>query len=92
MNLHSFIDFNIMSNDQKILLKDGLVLTYKNKEPGPHAFQADVLIENGRIKAVEPNIQASGPGIEVFDCSGKWITPGQIDTHRYKIIAKCPRI
>ena len=41
---------------------------------------ADVLIEKGRITAVEPNI-APGDGVETLDVSGMVVAPGLIDVH-----------
>ncbi len=41
---------------------------------------ADVLIEKGRIAAVEPNI-AAGDGLETLDVSGMVVAPGLIDVH-----------
>ncbi len=41
---------------------------------------ADVLIEKGRITAVEPNI-AAGDGVETLDVSGMVVAPGLIDVH-----------
>ncbi|MCS7034390.1 MAG: amidohydrolase family protein, partial [Phycisphaerae bacterium] len=44
--------------------------------------QGDVLIENGRIKAVGRSLNAP-PGAEVVDCSGRHLTPGIIDCHSH---------
>ncbi|MCI8541350.1 MAG: amidohydrolase family protein [Erysipelotrichaceae bacterium] len=41
----------------------------------------DVLIENGKIKAVGPHLEA--PDCEVIDCRGKVIIPGIIDAHSH---------
>lgn len=65
-----------------ILLKDGLVLTFKNDDPKPHAFKADVLVDNGVIVDIGSDLELPNGEGEVVDCKGKWITPGQIDTHR----------
>ncbi|MEV7098477.1 amidohydrolase family protein [Amycolatopsis sp. NPDC051045] len=43
--------------------------------------RGDVLIEDGRIAAVAPGIDA--PGAEVVDASGKIVLPGFVDTHRH---------
>lgn len=66
-----------------ILLKNGLILTFKNNDPEPHVLNADVLIKDDTIVDVEPGLELpEGSEGEVVDCKGKWITPGQIDTHR----------
>ncbi len=41
----------------------------------------DILIENGKIKAVGANLQAEGA--EVIDCTGKVIIPGIVDAHSH---------
>lgn len=66
-----------------ILLTNGLVLAFKNNDPEPHVLRADVLIENETIVDVKLGLDLpKGSEGEVVDCTGKWITPGQIDTHR----------
>lgn len=65
-----------------ILLKDGLVLTFKNDHSEPHAFKAEVLVDNGFIVDIGSGLALPDGEGEVVDCKGKWITPGQIDTHR----------
>jgi cytosine/adenosine deaminase-related metal-dependent hydrolase len=42
--------------------------------------KGDVLIEDGRIAAVQPSIEADA---EVIDASGRIVIPGFIDTHRH---------
>ena len=42
--------------------------------------KATVLVDNGKIKAVGPDIELP-EGTEVIDASGFWVTPGQIDWH-----------
>jgi dihydroorotase len=60
----------------KLLLKNGRVVDPANGRDG--AF--DVLIENGRIARVDPNLPADGA--EVFDVSRDWVVaPGLIDLH-----------
>jgi dihydroorotase len=60
----------------KLLLKNGRVVDPANGRDG--AF--DVLIENGKIARVEPNLPADGA--EVFDVAREWVVaPGLIDLH-----------
>jgi cytosine/adenosine deaminase-related metal-dependent hydrolase len=42
--------------------------------------KGDVLIEDGRIAAIQPSIEADA---EVIDASGRIVIPGFIDTHRH---------
>ena len=44
---------------------------------------ADVLIEDGRIAAVAPDLQAGTIDAEVLDVTGMIVAPGTIDTHRH---------
>ena len=46
-------------------------------------IEGDILIENGRIKAVGPNLQVPA-GAEVIDATGKHVTPGLIDCHSHQ--------
>jgi imidazolonepropionase-like amidohydrolase len=43
---------------------------------------ADVLIENGRIKAIGANLGAPA-GATVIEAGGRWVTPGIIDIHSH---------
>jgi dihydropyrimidinase len=42
-------------------------------------FHSDILVEDGKISRIEPNISA--PGQEVLDATGKFILPGGVDPH-----------
>ena len=42
--------------------------------------RADVLIRDGRIAAIGPDI-VEASGAQVVDCSGKWISAGFVDVH-----------
>ena len=62
----------------KSLIRGGHVLTM---DPTLGELpQADILVENGAIVAVEPSISADA---EVIDASGFIVIPGFIDTHRH---------
>ena len=44
--------------------------------------QGDVLIEDGRISAVAPEISSEGLGeVQILEASGLLVTPGLIDMH-----------
>src|SRR5215470_14700296 len=62
-----------------ILIKGGCVLSL-DRAVGDFE-QADVLIENGKISAVRPNIAA--PNAEVIDAGRMIVMPGMVDTHRH---------
>jgi imidazolonepropionase-like amidohydrolase len=50
----------------------------------PPQFDAAVLVEGDRIAAVGPSATVSAPkGAEAIDGSGRWLTPGLIDTHMH---------
>src|SRR5262245_33364478 len=62
-----------------ILIKGGCVLTL-DRAVGDFE-QADVLIENGKVSAVRPNISAANA--EVIDAARMIVMPGLVDTHRH---------
>lgn len=64
-----------MSN--RILLRGGQVLSV---DPQIGNLRGDVLIEDDRILAVQPNISADA---DVIDASGFIVIPGFVDTHRH---------
>ena len=66
-------------NNPRILLRGGIVLTLDDAIGD--FTQADVLIEQGKIAAVAPRIQAGGA--QVVNCSGMIVAPGFVDTHRH---------
>ena len=66
-----------MSN--RTLIKGGIVLT--QDEGLGELPNADVLIEDGSIAAVGPNLDAADA--RVIDASGDIVIPGFIDTHRH---------
>ncbi len=59
----------------KLLIKNGRVIDPASR----HDAIADVLLEDGLIAAVGPNLSA--PGAEVFDATGLIVAPGFIDMH-----------
>src|SRR6516165_9474636 len=66
---------------RRILLKGGVVLSL-DRQVGDFA-QADVLIEDGRLRDIKPNIAASGDDVAVIDAANRVIIPGFIDTHSH---------
>ncbi|MCZ4243509.1 amidohydrolase family protein [Pedobacter punctiformis] len=67
-----------LPKQETVLLKNGTVWT--NEKEGI-LQNADVLLENGKIKAVGKNLPAGNA--KVIDATGKHITPGIIDEHSH---------
>ena len=63
----------------RTLIKDAIVLT-QDPELG-ELPRADILVEDDRIAAVGPNLQAADAN--VIDAAGDIVIPGFIDTHRH---------
>ena len=70
----------------ELLIAGGTVVTADHMGPG------DVLVRDGRIAAVGPDLQADGvldrdafehQGGRILDASGHWVMPGGIDTHTH---------
>ena len=70
-----------VQGQRRILLKGGVVLTL-DRGIGDFA-QADVLIEDGKIREVRPNIAVSGDDAAVIDATNRIVVPGFIDTHHH---------
>ena len=68
-----------MTNDMQILITGGQVV-----DPGQWNGTADVLIEEGKISAVEPNLQLKFQGskaLTTIDAKGLIVCPGFVDLH-----------
>src|SRR5262245_28927195 len=63
----------------RILLKGGVVLTL-DRAVGDFA-NADVLIENGKVSAVRPDIAAAD--VVIVDAANRIVMPGFIDSHHH---------
>src|SRR5215470_5766816 len=70
-----------LQGQHRILLKGGIVLTL-DRQVGDFA-QADVLIEDGKISAVEPNVVVSPEAAAVVDAANHILIPGFVDTHSH---------
>jgi dihydropyrimidinase len=69
------INRSLFANFSTYLLKNARVVN------SDLSFNSDVLIEEGKIAAVSPNL--SHKSAEVIDCTGKMVIPGGIDTHTH---------
>jgi 5-methylthioadenosine/S-adenosylhomocysteine deaminase len=65
----------------ELLLRGGLVVTVD--ESLGDLPDADVLIRDGVIVAIAPDLSTSTPDAEVIDCNGRLVIPGLVDTHRH---------
>jgi cytosine/adenosine deaminase-related metal-dependent hydrolase len=66
---------------RRTLLKGAVVLTL-DRQAGDFA-QADLLIEDGKIREVRPNIALSDDAAAVIDCTNRILIPGFVDTHSH---------
>jgi cytosine/adenosine deaminase-related metal-dependent hydrolase len=66
---------------RRVVLKGGVVLSL-DRQVRDFA-QADVLIEDGAIREVRPNITVSGDAAAVVDATNRIVLPGFIDTHHH---------
>jgi 5-methylthioadenosine/S-adenosylhomocysteine deaminase len=66
---------------RRVLVKGGIVLSL-DRAVGDFA-QADVLIEEGKISQVRPNIAVTGEAAAVVDATNRIVMPGFIDTHHH---------
>lgn len=64
---------------QRLLIRGGTVITI---DPNLGDFdRADVLVEDGKIVAVGPDLQVTDA--EILDATDRIVLPGLVDTHRH---------
>jgi imidazolonepropionase-like amidohydrolase len=69
-----------------VLIRNATILTAAGAElPG-----ASILLRDGRIVAVGPDVGALPPGTQTIDGTGKFVTPGLIDTHSHIGVYSAP--
>lgn len=61
------------------LINNGLVYTGENKKPQIQ----NILIENGKVSHISKETIEVPKGTVTIDATGKWITPGFIDSHTH---------
>jgi len=66
---------------RRILIKGGLVLSV-DRQVGDFA-RADLLIEDGKIREVRPDIALSDDAAAVIDAGNRIVIPGFVDTHSH---------
>jgi len=74
-------ELNRLQTQRRILLKGAIVLTL-DRRIGDFA-EADVLIEDGRIREIRPNIAVSENDTVAIDAAKRIVIPGFIDTHSH---------
>ena len=74
-------DLGRLLSQRRILLKGGVVLTL-DRAVGDFA-RADVLIEDGKIREVRPDIAVAADAAAVVDAGNRIVIPGFIDTHHH---------
>jgi 5-methylthioadenosine/S-adenosylhomocysteine deaminase len=70
-----------LQGQRRIVLKGGVVLTL-DRQVGDFA-RADVLIEDGKIREVRPDIAVSADAAAVVDAANRIVIPGFVDTHSH---------
>lgn len=58
---------------------------------GEEIEEGDILLQDGKIKAVGKRVRAPRDAIEI-DAEGKWVTPGLIDTHSHLGVYASPGV
>jgi 5-methylthioadenosine/S-adenosylhomocysteine deaminase len=66
---------------RRILIKGAVILTL-DKQVGDFA-NGDLLIEDGKIREVRPNIDVSAETVAVVDGTNRIVIPGFVDTHSH---------
>src|SRR6266480_3635962 len=69
------------------LIRNATILT----AGGPAIERGSILLQNGKIAAVGQSVTAPADAL-VIDASGKWVTPGVIDTHSHLGVYAAPGI
>ena len=69
------------------LIRNATILT----AAGPAIERGSILLQNGKIAALGQTVSAPADAL-VIDATGKWITPGVIDTHSHLGVYAAPGI
>ena len=69
------------------LIRNATILT----AAGPIIQRGSVLLQDGKVAAVGQDVSAPA-GAAVIDATGKWLTPGIIDTHSHNGVYPAPGI
>lgn len=69
------------------LIRNATILT----AAGPMLQNASILLRDGKIAAVGTDVEAPADAV-VIDATGKWVTPGIIDTHSHLGVYPSPAV
>jgi imidazolonepropionase-like amidohydrolase len=69
------------------LIRNATILT----AAGPVIERGSILLQNGKVAAVGQTVTAP-PDALIIDASGKWVTPGVIDTHSHLGVYAAPGV
>ena len=69
------------------LIRNATILT----AAGPAIERGSILLQNGKIAAIGQTVSAPADAL-VIDATGKWVTPGVIDTHSHLGVYAAPGI
>src|SRR4051812_10086026 len=72
---------------QTTVIRNATILT----AAGPVIERGAILLQNGKVAAVGPTVTAPADAVSI-DASGKWVTPGVIDTHSHLGVYAAPGI
>jgi imidazolonepropionase-like amidohydrolase len=70
------------SASREILIRNGTILTASHGT----IKNGSVLIRNGKIAEVGPNVTSRDPNVLIIDATGKFVTPGIIDCHSHTAV------
>jgi len=59
---------------------------------GNEFIDYDLLIQDGKIKAIGPNLDSDIENVAIYDLSGMWVTPGIIDLHSHMGVYSAPGV
>ena len=59
---------------------------------GNEFIDYDLLIQDGKIKAIGPNLDSDIENVAIYDLSDMWVTPGIIDLHSHMGVYSAPGV
>jgi imidazolonepropionase-like amidohydrolase len=72
---------------QPTVIRNATILT----AAGPLIERGSILLQDGKVAAIGQDVNAPG-NAQVVDATGKWVTPGLIDTHSHLGVYSAPGI